>query len=191
MLEFPIEESDYWPLTNYRRRREGRRLSLLLNVLLEATVYIRPFQNRSFWAEVPTDGGYDTRWVNENWKSVPEPPVIGGLSPTHVGPLPQLEPGAYYGTPGPHYLSLHVPSDLDGSIRNYQRLSEENRGKFDRATFWMQMASRQWSLSPSASFASLVSAAEALTERGERHPAFCETCAVTIQHEVPGATENF
>jgi hypothetical protein len=41
-----------------------------------------------------------------------------------------------------------------------------NREKFGRAGFWLDMASRQWTISFSASFASLVIAIEALAERG-------------------------
>lgn len=34
ILEFSIQESDFWPITNYRRIREHRDLTLLLNLLL-------------------------------------------------------------------------------------------------------------------------------------------------------------
>jgi Apea-like HEPN len=86
---------------------------------------------------------------------------------------------------------LRVPADLDNSICLYLNLNEENRAKFDRAAFWMDMASRQWTNSASTSFASLVTAFESLTERGSCHFAHRETCNVDIQHEVPGATERF
>ena len=53
--------------------------------------------------------------------------------------------------------------------------------QFDRASFWMDMASRQWTISFSASFASLVIAIEALGERAlkptERFRNFIETYA--------------
>lgn len=84
-----------------------------------------------------------------------------------------------------------MPADLDDSISCYTRLSPINSGKFDRAAFWMDMASRQWDLSVSASFASLVSAVEALTERGTTHRVHCDQCNGYLQHESPGATERF
>jgi len=43
----------------------------------------------------------------------------------------------------------------------------------------------------SASFTSLVSAVEALTERGTKHYVYCEKCQEKRSHDVPGATENF
>src|SRR5262249_6774161 len=67
----------------------------------------------------------------------------------------------------------------------------ENRAKFDRATFWVEIASRQWNTSVSASFAALVSAIESLTDRGTTHQFTCPTCGEPAQHEVPGATRRF
>src|SRR5262249_6278593 len=41
----------------------------------------------------------------------------------------------------------------------------ENEAKFSRASFWMDMASRQWTMSLSAVFTSLVIAIESLTDK--------------------------
>src|SRR5208337_4117315 len=41
------------PITYHRRRREHRRLTLLLNVLLTARVSFESRQHKSFWAEIP------------------------------------------------------------------------------------------------------------------------------------------
>ena len=43
----------------------------------------------------------------------------------------------------------------------------------------------------SASFAALVSAVEALTERGKTHCVHCPECDKDTHHEVPGAGERF
>jgi hypothetical protein len=43
----------------------------------------------------------------------------------------------------------------------------------------------------SASFASLVSAIESLTERGDIHHFNCPVCSKPTQHEVPGVTRRF
>jgi Apea-like HEPN len=87
---------------------------------------------------------------------------------------------------------LHVPDDLDESICRYQSLPAALRAKFDRAAYWLSMASRQWEVSMSASYASLVSAAEALTpEDGTRHFVYCDKCKENRTHDVPGASEKF
>jgi len=71
------------------------------------------------------------------------------------------------------------------------QLSPANRAKFDRATFWMDVSARQWTISISSSFASLVAAVESLTDRGVVHRVYCKQCKGVCQHEVPGATERF
>jgi hypothetical protein len=46
ILEFPIKASDFWPLTNYRRIREHRNLTLLLNLLLAGGTSLQPLRIR-------------------------------------------------------------------------------------------------------------------------------------------------
>jgi Apea-like HEPN len=85
-----------------------------------------------------------------------------------------------------------VPHDLDDLICQYQKLRTPLQAKFDRATYWLSMARRQWEDSMSASYASLVSAAEALTTAGSgKHNVYCEQCKKIRSHDVPGATEKF
>ena len=86
---------------------------------------------------------------------------------------------------------LRVPKDLANSLLLYKALSPASKAKFDRATYWMDMASRQWDISISLSFTALVSAIESLTERGDQHHTICTICGGDCQHEVPGATARF
>jgi hypothetical protein len=88
-------------------------------------------------------------------------------------------------------VGLCVADDLDEWICRYQRLLPTLREKFDRATYWLSMVSRQWEDSMSASFASLVTSAEALTGDSIKHTVYCERCEENRQHDVPGATEKF
>lgn len=118
-------------------------------------------------------------------------PVIEQLSDPTNERIEELATEDYYKNLGHDGRGLRVPSDLDGLLYCYQRLSPSTRVKFDRAAFWMDMASRQWSMSMSASFASHVSAVEALTGRGVTHSNYCEQCRDIRQHEVPGSTKIF
>ena len=61
------------------------------------------------------------------------------------------------------------PTSTNRFVR-FTQLSPENRAKFGRASFWMDMASRQWTMSFSACFASLVIAIESLTVRSDGRP---------------------
>ena len=87
------------------------------------------------------------------------------LSAPAAGTLEDVDSDKYYATIGHDGRALRVPVDLDDSICCYLRLSKGNRESFGRAAFWMEMASRQWTMSFSASFASLAIAVEALGER--------------------------
>jgi hypothetical protein len=111
--------------------------------------------------------------------------------PPAVEKLAEEEPEAYFANAGYDGNPLRVPTDLDDSLCRYPDLSGANRSKFDRAAFWMDIASRHWTSSVSSSFASLVTAIESLTDRGITHRVYCQQCQADRSHEVPGATERF
>jgi hypothetical protein len=188
ILEFPMigAPDDLLVITYHRRRREHRRLSLLLDVLLSARVSFETSRHQSFWAEIPpadgSSGNFESRWLRQYFWAPLGEPVTDALSPPAAETLTELEAEAYYINAGNDGSPLSVPADLDDSLCRYRDLSEANRSKFDRAAFWMDVASRQWTISVSASFASLVSAVEALTRGSgpgatERFRSFFETFA--------------
>ena len=168
ILEYPVKVSDLWPITNFRRMREHRQLTFLLNVLLAGGTTIQPRRPRHLWAIVHEEGvaGQEVKWVQEFYFANFGEAVQDELSPPAAQALEEVDPETYYATVGHDGRGLRVPADLDDSICCYMRLSKTNREKFSRAGFWMDMASRQWTVSFSASFASLVIAIESLAERG-------------------------
>jgi hypothetical protein len=197
ILEFPIRDAGVWPTTNYpitnqRRRREHKRLTLLLNLLLAGTTKFLSERPRHFWANV-FGGESKFQWVQE-WYSADFGQIVVHELSTPVGEkLEEIESEKYYkervGLDG---RGLRVPDDLDESICRYQSLPAALQAKFDRAAYWLSLASRQWEDSMSASYASLVSGAEALTpEDGTKHSVYCDKCKESRTHDVPGATEKF
>jgi hypothetical protein len=192
ILEFPIKASDLWPITNHRRLQEHRNLTLLLNVLLAGRTSLQPRRPKHFWASVPLDNNDpEIKWVQQFFFPKSGKAVIDEFSLPASEHLEQVGPEEYYTKVGHDGKGLRVPTDLDPSICSYTALSAGNRVKFDRATFWMDIASRQWHISVSASFAALVSAIESLTERGDSHKFDCPICGKRAQHEVPGPTRRF
>ena len=192
IVEFPIMESDFWPVTNHRQLREHRNLTRLLDVLLAGRMSLQPRRSEHFWAIVPHDDDPpEIKWVQQFFIAELDKLVIDELSPPADEQLEELDPEEYYMTVAHDEKGLRVPSDLDESIFLYFQLLPTNRAKFDRATFWMDIASRQWTNSVSSSFASLVSAVESLTDRGTIHRVYCQECKGHSQHEVPSATERF
>lgn len=192
ILEFPIKPSRYWNLTNHRRLQEHRKLTLLLNVLLNGMTSIQPRRPEHFWAMVSHDErGPDTQWVQQFFYAKLGEAVIDELSPTANEQLLEMDTEEYFVAAGYDGKGLRVPVDLDRSICLYKLLSQRNRAKFDRATFWMDLASRTWTISVSSSFASLVTAVEALTDRSSTHRFYCEECKDERHHAEPSITENF
>jgi hypothetical protein len=193
ILEFPIAGApdDLWQITNHRRIREHQQLTRLLNLLLAGTSKFLPGRNRHFWACVQFQDEPEIKWVQEWYFATLGEVVANQLSSPAGDKLGELDSEKYCREVGHDGDGLRVPDDLDDLICRYQNLPSPLRAKFDRATYWMSMASHQWEHSMSASFASLVSAVEALTEEGSKHILYCDTCKKECVHDAPGATEKF
>jgi hypothetical protein len=191
ILEFPMKTTDCVPVTLHRRMLEHDRLTRLINLLLAGRTSCQPRRPEHFWASVRAEHGHEIQWVQQFFFVKLGEGVVETLSPPAAKQLEGVEPAAYYRMRGNDGRPLPVPADLDESLCRYKGLTLQQRAKFDRAAFWVDVASRQWTISLSASFASLVSAVESLTDRGSIHRVFCEDCNRECQHEVPGATERF
>lgn len=192
ILEFPLRDSGLGPLTNHRRRSRHAKLTLLLHVLLAGRTNFFPRSPEHVWANIAPRGELpSSAWVQRYFSGSLDALVLDELSPPDDQRLEELEPEQYWATVGHDGRGLRVPTDLDESICLYFDLTPPNRAKFDRASFWLNMSSRQWTVSVSSAFASLVTAIESLTDRGATHWVFCKDCNDQAQHEVPGATERF
>jgi hypothetical protein len=192
ILEFPIQEGSLWSITNDRRRREHRRFTLLLNLLLAGTTKFLPDRRKHFWACTQFGTKPEFKWVQEWYFADFGEAVLSELSPPVGQKLEELGSNRYYEEVRHGGRGLRVPDDLDDLICRYQDLPPPLQAKFDRATYWLSMARRQWEDSMSASYASLVSSAEALTtEKGTKHNVYCDECKENRSHDVPGATEKF
>jgi hypothetical protein len=191
ILEFPLRECSRWPITNQRRVRLHERLSNLLNVLLTQRVTTTPRRHEQLWAVVPTPKRFMTRWVQRNYTARIGPAVRSKQARRSRTAIGTLDPCSYYSTVGSDGEGLRLPADLDTQIMYYTSLPAVLQERFDRAAYWMSMASRQWTISMSLSLTALVSAVEALTERGTRHEHHCADCDKVVSHDSPGATERF
>src|SRR5262249_49866776 len=132
ILEFPVKVSDLWQITNFRRMREHRQLTFLLNVLLTGHTTIQPRRSRHLWAIAPEEGiaGQKAKWVQEYYFANFGEAVRDELSPLTAETLEEVDAETYYATVGHDGRGLRVPSDLDDSICCYMQLSKANRDKF-------------------------------------------------------------
>jgi hypothetical protein len=128
ILEFPIVGApvDLWPITNHRRIREHRRLTLLLNVLLTAGISFLPSRSQHFWAHIPPVegiGGFgESRWLQQFFWAPLGEAVSDELSPPTAERLAEVEPDEYYTNVGHDGNPLRVPVDLDDSICRHRDL---------------------------------------------------------------------
>jgi hypothetical protein len=170
ILEFPIRDSGFWPITNHRRMREHRRLTHMLNTVLAGRMSVQNSRRlgHSWCCFRRADGELEVRWVQNTYFGQLGQCVLDTLSPQSAERVEVIPADRYLkevlGIDG---RGLRVPSDLDESICHYQQLPPVCREKFDRAAYWLDIASRQWTISMSSSFGSLVSAVESLiNQRG-------------------------
>ena len=144
ILEFPIKSSDHWPLTNYRRMREHRRMTRLLNLLVAGSTSISS-SSKHFWGtDTFPSSSRESKWVQRAFFADLGPLVVDEISSSASEKLEELAPEVYFTEVGRDGRGLCVPADLDDLICSYLNLDERNRDKFDRAAFWMDMAGRQW-----------------------------------------------
>ena len=192
ILEFPFKSSYLDRIATYRIIRKHRNLTHLLNILLAGRTSYQPYRSKHLWAYIVHENGHrETKWVQQCYFADLGKVVTDELSPLANKQLEEVEPEEYYATVAHDGKGLRVPTDLDQSICRYTKLCTEKKAKFERAMFWIDMASRQWDISISASFASLVSAIETLTSRGCTHKIYCELCNKVARHDVPGPTQLF
>jgi hypothetical protein len=168
VLEFPMVGSDNLQIANTRRRREHMQWTLLLNVLLNGhTTANRPPQTRHTWV---IGADHQSYWLQEGYIADIGTVISDAPSKAEPHTIEEVEPNAYYAGAGIDGKPLRVPSDLDDSLCRYLKLRENLtlRNSFHTAAFWMHMASEQWTISQSTSFASLAIAIEALGDRDLR-----------------------
>jgi hypothetical protein len=118
ILEYPVKVSDLWQITNFRRMREHRQLTLLLNILLAGRTTMQPRRLRHLWAIVHEEGaaGQEVKWVQEFYFANFGEAVGDELSPQATETLEEVDPETYYATVGYDGRDLRVPTDLDNSL---------------------------------------------------------------------------
>jgi hypothetical protein len=142
ILEFPLQTCGSWQITNYRRLREHRTLTLLLNVLLAGRTSLQPRRSEHFWAYVSRDHDaqknkwfqklrqlffwctrrlsgapktdHEIKWVQQLFLAKLGDPVIDELSVPAAEQLEELEPEKYYTTVGHDGKPLRVPAISTG-----------------------------------------------------------------------------
>ena len=90
ILEFPIQEAGLWSISNHRRIREHRKLTLLLNLLLVGTTKFLPERPRHLWACVGFGSEPEIKWVQEWYFAKLSEAIANELSPPTIEKLEEL-----------------------------------------------------------------------------------------------------
>ena len=195
VLEFPFKQCGIDRIDNYRLSREHRRFIRVLNVILLSHIQFLGMRQKKYWAQLwPQDGskgGIEHRWVQNNYFTDIGELVRNDHSFCSSQYVKVFNSSEYYLPQTFNDGFLSVPDNLDELLCKYQNLSVGDQEKFDRAAYWFDLAARQWEMSASASYVSLVSAIEAFVGRGEIHTLHCPECDKKIDHEVPGVIQRF
>lgn len=188
VLEFPFRKSSNTLLTNFRRNREHRQLTALLNVLLEGHVS-SPWGNpRHLWAFLPDSESFETAWVQEGFICPGFQVEANTLSEPSGEPMEAVPAADYYSEYGyESWRGLQVPDILEASIQAYRSLSPANRDRLDRACYWYELKDKLWDLSQSAYYGALVTSVEALLQQPRGH-GNCPECGRSLG---PGPTRLF
>lgn len=191
ILEFPMMETRSRSITNHRRIQIHRKLTHLLNILLNGRISLMPRRPAHFWARIWNGDRYEVVWVQEFSFAKLGKAIADAPSNPCSTKLEEIDPDRYYALAGHDGGGLRVPADLDGLLCQYMKMTPQHKYRLDRAAYWIDVAARQWTISVSSSFASLVTAVESLTGRGSHHQTLCTECGDHFSHEVPGATKRF
>jgi len=95
ILEFPLLVASRNAVTNYRRLRKHRDLTLLLNILLVGGAKSMGFRPTHFWAVDPADLSHNSKWAQQGFFAPLGPWLIHELSTPAAEQLEELAPEEY------------------------------------------------------------------------------------------------
>jgi len=198
LLEYSFPKSPHQLVNQHRSSRRFSELSLLLNALLRAiqlpnssTTHEWVVTSGPEWAscylQLGYFGGTEYRAKRADGFSSTE-----GLSQLEMVDVP-----SYYTSLGVDSgKPLQLPTTFTESLAAYDKLDEESKTKFCRASYWSHVSSRVFAVSQSAAFAALVSAVEVfLPEPVERctecgRPTSADRCE-SCNQPIAGPTRQF
>lgn len=189
LLEIAIPASTN-PFTNANRGRIAAKcIKNVLAVLLQFNVSGLATSTQYVWvfdkpSDVPPVSLHQIMYTcfDPGWSAERLTDISGQQPSTLTAPSDYY---AKYGISG--YEGLELPANFDDQFRRYFALSDQERQRFDRASYWYAHAYDVWHLSKSASYVALVTSIECMLV-SPRNQTPCEKCG-----KVPadGPTKQF
>ena len=198
LLEYSFPKSPHRLVNQHRSSRRFSELSLLLNALLQAIQI--PNNNTSHEWVVTPGPEWESHYLQLGYFGGKEyrAKYADGFSSTEgLSQLEMVDAASYYTNLGVEAgKPLQLPTTFTRSLAAYNKLDEESKTKFCRASYWSHVSSRVFTVSQSAAFAALVSAIEVfLPEPAERcrecgRPTSADRCG-SCNQPIAGPTRQF
>jgi hypothetical protein len=163
-LEFAVQTSSNFMISNHRQERFGRQLELLLASLTKYGLKSIGIESRRHWSlDVSSNGNavLPTKFLKEEYGWNGQIMEVDKFSDGYPV-LEKIDTTQYYSIRRSPEQELDLPSDIHDQLDRFYALKRSEQGKLLRASYWFQHADRVFHLSKSASFVALVSAVEAL-----------------------------
>lgn len=181
LLEYRYRGSTHMHVDQHRSTRRFSELSLVLNVLLRFLQLPNAYTSHEWVISGSPEWKCEYRQLGYWCKSLPEIREDGFSSAEAFAPLETEPNDAYYTSLGVTVgAEMRLPESFSQLLSAYEALSEEQKDKFRRASYWVHVSSRVHATSQSASFAALVSAIEVFLPNPEQR---CEKCNRPISDE--------
>ncbi|MBV8526824.1 MAG: hypothetical protein JOZ75_00765 [Candidatus Dormibacteraeota bacterium] len=184
ILEVRYQTSARLHLRSLRRRRALRRWELLLCVLVGWGIHSLGPMTTKRWVLVATQEDLSdmrSEFLQVGYHVPDYHPPYGALRGVGAAPMFSVPDEEFYSRRGISADQvMSVPDSLPMALQRYSFLSVGEQRDFLRACYWFQLSERQWELSQSASYQSLVQSIEALLPR-RIHADTCTACGRPVQ----------
>lgn len=178
-IEYSFCKSNYWQINEHRSNKMASEIILMLNSLLRHGIKLKNRSTIHEWAFVLKEGIISSEYLQMDYLPGDENRLKDNDGYTIVSnyPILQRKPAKTYyqsyGVDANDMENLILPNNIEDSLSILYNLEEEKRKLFLRSSYWTQVAHRIFSISWSASYASLITAIEVFLPNPDAH---CKIC---------------
>lgn len=174
MVEYRYQASSHHLVSLVRRRRIEWELTLLLNLIARLGVRRIGESFQHHWVLTHSQPGR-AEFLQEGYSAEGHLPGAPEFSTAAAESIELEDDGVYYGLGAIGVEDVFTfPRSVDEIVLAYQRLSQADRARLQRASFWLMHASGTWHESKTAYYLAVINSIESLIEPERGTP--CTTC---------------
>lgn len=177
ILEFTINTTNNYRITNQRVIRTLLLHLKVLNILVRGSVYIYPPASPTWFipkvVPMPTEPTPQWGWHEYSRPMVRKASEFG--IPEASPAIDLIDPKHYYNSSW-YPINFLLPTNINEILTRYEQLEVEAKHRFELAAHWVYIADRNWYSYPSISVQALVTGIEAIVAPEDRNVPKCEKC---------------